>query len=300
MNSASGRAIALLVFASVLLGISPTATKLSYGEGANPQFVILFRSVLAAAGLSLFLLARGEALVIARHLIRETAMVGLLMLVGLGAALASLAYIDVSLATIIWYSHIFMIAIFNHAAGVSRLAARDVLLICLAFAGLSIALGASVAEVDPVGVGLAFASAVGIAAMILGGARLTRAVGPVRANVHLNLWAAVYLLVLVVGMSLSGGWAEPPRMPQGAWGWFLVSVTALTFTLGFLFFFVAAGIIGATRAAVITIIEPILMVLFAVALVGEFLTTWQWLGVAMVIGSLFAIEASQRRKGVTG
>jgi len=64
--------------------------------------------------------------------------------------------------------------------------------------------------------------------------------------------------------------------------------------LGDTLFFVGAAIIGATRAAMIGIVEPVLMILFAIMLVHEWLTAIQWLGVALVVLSLLVMEMPRK------
>ena len=64
--------------------------------------------------------------------------------------------------------------------------------------------------------------------------------------------------------------------------------------MGDTLFFVGAAIIGATRAAMIGIVEPVLPILYAIMLVHEWLTAIQWLGVALVVLSLLVMEMPRK------
>ncbi len=62
--------------------------------------------------------------------------------------------------------------------------------------------------------------------------------------------------------------------------------------MGYVLFFTGARIIGTTRAVILTVTEPIFANFLAILLVHEWLTPLQWLGVAVVIGSLLKLDSN--------
>lgn len=110
----------------------------------------------------------------------------------------------------------------------------------------------------------------------------------------MTLWAVlVFGLVAVVGPLTEI--VAAPALPQTLFGWASVAVVGITFALGYLCFFVSANIIGATRTSMLSISEPIMIILFAVLLVGEKAGVVQWIGIVIVIGSLVLTEGVGRQ-----
>lgn len=209
--------------------------------------------------------------------------------------MGAVAYIDVSLVSIIVFTHPLIIGIVNHVRGQSRLTVFDFMLMALAFFGLTMVLGVDFNMLNHTGLLLGLAASLGITVMILSTTDTALAIGPVRANLHMTIWATVYFIAFAV-FGPAVGLIEPLQVPLSLAGWFYILVAGVSFALGYLFFFVAATIIGATRASMLSIIEPIMMILFAVVLVGEWLTWIQWLGVALILGSLWVMETLSIRR----
>lgn len=292
--ASQARGLLWVAVAALFIGIMPNAAKLAYGAGANPIAVLLVRALTAAAGLAAFLRLRGESLAIPGPYVRRTALAGFAMLFSAGGGMGAVAYIDVSLASVIFFTYPFFVAGVNHLLGRTRLSVADLLCMVAAFLGLALALGVSLTGMNATGVVLALASSFGITAMVLATTETSLALGTVRANLHMTLWAGGYFAALAVFGPLSGA-MEPLRLPATAAGWFWLLAAGLSFTLGYLAFFASATILGATRASVLSILEPVMMIVLAVTLVGEVLSPAQVLGIGLVLGSLLALELVRRR-----
>ena len=275
----------------------PNTAKLAFGEGVNPQGLLVLRSVIGAAGMAAFLVARGQTLLISRRYILATALGGLSLAATAGGGMGAVAFIDVSLASVIIFTYPLFVAVVNHVRGEALVVRRDWGLLVLSLFGLALALGVSLDRLNATGVLLALLSSLGITVMVLLLSDTSRAVGAVRANLYMTMWGTLYFLLLGL-LGPMAGLIEPMAFPQSRWAWFLVLSAAGTFTLGYLLFFSATLIIGATRASMLSILEPIMMILFAIILVGEWLGPLQWLGMALVLGSLWVMEAfpAQRDK----
>jgi drug/metabolite transporter (DMT)-like permease len=84
------------------------------------------------------------------------------------------------------------------------------------------------------------------------------------------------------------------RLPVTLQGWTGFGGVAVAHTIGTVAFFVAIPFLGAVRAAMISNLEPVLGILFAMAVLGEAVSPLQALGIVLVIGSIFAMEVRRR------
>jgi drug/metabolite transporter (DMT)-like permease len=154
--------------------------------------------------------------------------------------------------------------------------------------GLALAIGFSFAKSNLLGIGLATLAMVVTAIVIVANARAMREAPALSIGFYMMLSAAVTLGVL---FALFGSLALPTTTL--AWMGFVgVAVAATTGTLAFMG---GMSFVGATRAAMISNLEPVLGVLFAIVVLGERITLLQAIGIIVVIGSIFVMEL--RREG---
>ena len=133
-----------------------------------------------------------------------------------------------------------------------------------------------------VGVAFSVASAVLYAGFTLVSGRLSQDLGAGQS-------AACLTLVAAVVMGLSGFFrplAWPVDVPPQAWFLYLGVVTA---ALALLAFSWGAARLSPTALTVATLLEPLTAVVLAALLLGETLAPLQWLGGAMLIGSIWVL-----------
>lgn len=132
------------------------------------------------------------------------------------------------------------------------------------------------------GVAFSVASAVLYAGFTLVSGRLSQDLGAGQS-------AACLTLVAAVVMGLSGFFrplAWPVDVPPQAWFLYLGVVTA---ALALLAFSWGAARLSPTALTVATLLEPLTAVVLAALLLGETLAPLQWLGGAMLIGSIWVL-----------
>jgi drug/metabolite transporter, DME family len=134
-----------------------------------------------------------------------------------------------------------------------------------------------------VGVGFSIASAVLYAGFTLVSGHLSQELGAGAA-------AGCLTLVAALTMGLAGLWrplAWPADVPPQAWFLYLCVVTA---ALALLAFSWGAARLSPTALTVATLVEPLTAVVLAALLLGERLGPGQWLGAALLIGSIWGLS----------
>ncbi|MEM7225216.1 MAG: DMT family transporter [Pseudomonadota bacterium] len=286
--SQSGRqtatGIAILLISAIAVAIMPSGAKLAYEAGSAPLTVLLLRCAIGV------LLLGSGALAVRGSLRIPRALLGRAVLTGLAASLMSygfygaIARIEISLAILIMFTHPFLIAGITHLRGDGSLGGRYLLCGLVAFGGLGLALAVDLSRLDPLGIGLAALGSLACTAMVLGNARLSQEVGSLLSNFYLTLISTAVFALALLG-------SGDVRLPSGTVGWLGAISTGVAFAVAYATFFAAARIIGVSRASLLSIIEPVFTILLAMALFGETLSALQWIGVALVLGGLFAAEA---------
>lgn len=283
--------IAVVLLSAILIALAPNAAKIAYLEGANPLAVVMLRHVVGAVFVALILTARSQWPSHGIETFKKSGAAGLAQVVAAFGLLGSVAYIDVSLAALIFYLHPFLVAVVESFKGTLRLNRLRIACIFGATAGLVLVLGVSFEFLDPTGVGLGIVGMISATIWVLLGSRLSQEVGPFPAGFYMTVWSIIYLLILAL-MGPELGLLEKMAFPETLIGWVAILAAGATTTLGLILFFAGAVIIGAGRASLLSLSEPVFAIFLAIILLHEWLTALQWIGVAIVVGSLVRFETA--------
>lgn len=160
-------------------------------------------------------------------------------------------------------------------------------------------------------------SLAGIAFVVLGSSEASHGVSSVPGDLLVlvgSLAWALYTVLLkpyterVPGLQLSAltmvGGAVPlalvalPQLTQAAWGsmpglgWAAMLYSGLfALVLAYLFWYRGVRVIGPTRSAIYSNLQPVIAVLFAWVMLGERPTVWQGVGTACIMASLLLTRA---------
>jgi drug/metabolite transporter (DMT)-like permease len=275
--------VGLILLSTISIAIVPSLAKFAYEDGSNTLSVITGRSALSLAITLLLVLALKKPLKIGKRPLLVSLAMGVAYAIMLYGYLGAVNYLAVNLVILIYFIHPLLVGFIVALIGQERLTLISMGALVAALAGLGLAIGFSLGNPSPRGLGLATIAMVMAALVVVGNARAIREAPALSVGFYMMLSAATTLGAL---FALFGALA----LPSTTLGWTGFVGVAVFSTVGTLTFLGGMATIGATRAAMISNIEPVLGVLFAVVTLGERLTYLQTVGIAIVIGAIFLME----------
>jgi drug/metabolite transporter (DMT)-like permease len=275
--------LALVVLSTVAIAIVPSFAKLAYDGGSNVLTVITVRTVFSAALTWLTMVSLRQTVRISRKPMLISLAMGVCYAIMLYGYLGAVAFIPINLVIVINFTHPLLVGLVVAILGDETISTRMIAALAAAFAGLGLAIGISLDALNIMGIALATLSTITCVIVILGSGRALKQAGGLAVVFYMMVSAAVTLALL---FPLFGTFA----LPSTTAGWIAFSGVAVGATIGTLAFFCALPIIGTVRATMITNIEPLLGIVFAVAILGEHISILQATGIAMVLASIAAME----------
>jgi drug/metabolite transporter (DMT)-like permease len=283
--------VLLVLLSGAAIAVVPTCAKLAFEANANTLTVVTLRGIVGIALMALFMAASGQSFRLPGRTLTPCAAAGLAHALVAYGFIGSVAYIPVSLAVLIYATHPIMLAFIFRWQGRERLTPRKLMLAFTVLVALALVLGGGLDEPNVTGVALAALASLAVCGVILLGARAQRD-GATSTQVNL-IMIAVATIVCGAVTTAGGAWS----LPSGVVGWLGLAGAGGGVTVGLVAFFAAFRFIGAVRATMLSNVEPLLGVLFAVAVLGERLSSLQWTGVALAVAALALFEASPSQRG---
>jgi len=274
---------ALVMLSAAAIAIVPSFARLAYDGGSDTVTVIAGRSIVTAVVCVLVTIMLGRPLWIPRRSLAISLGLGLLYAVHLYGLLGAVTYLPVNVAILIYFMHPLIIAVAAMSVVHERPSLLRIGALVAAIIGLGLAVGFTVGGVSMLGVALASMAALMAAAVITGSSVAMRDSDSLVVTSYMMLSAALCLAVFSLAQ-------DDVKLPVTAEGWLGFGGVVLSHTIGTLTFFGAIPLLGAVRAAMITNLEPVLGILFAMLILGERLSPVQGIGIILVIASIFAME----------
>jgi len=270
----------VLVFVSaVSFGFQPIFARFAYAQGVGVDELLFIRFLLAFLIMGT-LLAASHRLVLPKR-------TDLLALIILGALVyflqstfyfTALLFSPVAIVALLLYTYPVFVTLGAYVLGWEQVPRRLAGVFIIALIGLVLVANPFGTAIG-LGVFLAFASAIIYTIYILAGSKVLRRV---KGDV-----AAFYIMgAASVSFGITGALTSSIRLNWSFAGWFWVVTIALVCTvLAATTLFIGISKIGPSRAALISLIEPVTSVLLSLALFGNKLTISQWFGGLLIVVS---------------
>jgi drug/metabolite transporter (DMT)-like permease len=271
--------------AAGLYGLVPNFVRGAFNNGIPPVEATLFRTTVIAIAFAVIAAVQGERLRIPRGAWGGFAAQALATLVISVSYLASVQFIPVGLAVIIFFTFPVLITLFSPVIEGRSPGLKRLIIAVMAFAGLVVAIGPSFGALDLRGVGLATLAALGGVVQFFTGRSISRHVTPAvfGSLVHLVIWPATLIVALYVG----GGTLQ--MLPGGGGtrlGMYFLAGVAAVYVLAYMLQMLSLRFAPASRVAPFYNLEPIVTTICAGLLLGERLTLNQYAGAGIVLAAL--------------
>ena len=279
-------AVAAAVLTPISLGLAPIFGKMAIMDGADPFSVAAVRTVIAAGLLwLLFAIFARKYLYIYPAGLLGCIVVGVVNGIGSLFFYSGLGMLDASLVQLLNGTYV-VFAVMLARVGGEPVDARTIARVGLALAGIILIAGLGSAPVNWLGVGLMLGCAILFAGTLVLSQYVMYEMPAQTASVYILTVMAVVVLVawLAAGTPMSSTVASVALWP--------VLLLGFTTAASRLLMFASVQIFGSLRTVIIAILEVGVTLILAYFILGERLTAAQWVGVALMGGSLFLVRGS--------
>jgi probable blue pigment (indigoidine) exporter len=191
--------------------------------------------------------------------------------------------VTVPVAILTYFIYPLLTGIIGALIGIDKLGWRGAAAAIVAFLGLALIVGAQPGDIALSGVAFALGAGCLRTAVLL----ISRAALAGADSRLLSWYSQLSSTIIFVVVSLAAwNW----HSPQTGFGWLALLVVSVTVTVAVLTLFISINRIGPFRSALIMNLEPLLATILSAFLLGEFMTAWQVLGGAIMLGALVTFQ----------
>jgi drug/metabolite transporter (DMT)-like permease len=280
--------LAIVIASALLFSIAVTAVPRIYADGGNPYGLLVVRNLGFAAILALVLSIFGHGVRLAPKERHGSFLIGLVFAGQSWCFYHSIALLSVGLSTLIVFIYPLIVALVMRTRHGEALGWGKIAALLTALIGLALALDVRASALDWRGVALAFLAAFGSTAMAVVGARVLGNADSWRMTMYMCLATGVALLAI----ALMG---EGLTFPKSEKGLFALGIAMLFYTIAITGYFRGLQMIGPSRTAMASNVEPIGTLLLAAIVWGDPLGPWQILGASLVVGAILVTQRAAVR-----
>ncbi len=286
-----GSAAALM--SAVAFSSNVALSKLAYDFGTNLHALNLIRAAVFLGCLLVAVWLSGSQVSINRNELYRCLALGVLLCAEMYLLLASILFIPVALAILVFYTYPIMIALWTWRTGQCHFSYFGLGVMALAFIGLIITLTGSgrllVGWDDRNGIALAFIAAICLAAILLLSERVL-ARQPAKIMMLYMLFGATAVVGFVSLFIAELTW------PASLQGWLALCGSAVLYVVATLLLFKAVDLVGSLQTAIIDNTSPVWAMILGVIVLGQWLTAQQVMGASVTVAAVMLLQWIARPK----
>ena len=281
------------LMSAVAFSTNVALSRLAYNFGTNLHALNLIRAVVFLAVLIVAVWLSGSRVSIERKELYRCLVLGILLCAEMYLLLASILFIPVALAILVFYTYPIMIAVWTWRTGRSHFSYFGLSVMMVAFIGLITTLAGSdgllVGWDGRNGIALAFIAAICLAALLLLSERvLERQSAKIMMLYMLLSTTAVVGFVSIFIVELT--W------PTSTGGWLALGGSAVFYVVATLLLFKAVDLVGSLQTAIIDNTSPVWAMILGVIILGQWLTVQQVIGASITVTAVMLLQWLTRPK----
>lgn len=278
------RGVVMAMLTPVFLGVAPIFGKMAINAGADPFSVAALRTLTAIAILwTVYLIFMRRFVFVSPAGLMGCIVIGGINGLGALCYYSGLGRLDAGLVQLLNGMYL-VVAIILASIGGARIDGRTLLRVGLAVAALIILTGFGERRVDFVGVGLMLGSAV----MFAGTISLSQYVLYEVPSQTMALYSLTTMAVVVSMVWLAIG--QPVPMDAAALAVAPIIILGITTALSRLAMYAGVKFLGGMQTAIMAVAEIGVALILSALVLGERLTPFQWVGVALLASCLLLIR----------
>lgn len=277
--------------AAAFYGLMPNFVRAAYDHGIPAVEATFFRTLVLVLVFGALVVLRRERLTFPRSAWPSLAAQAMSTLLISVCYLASVQFIPVGLAVVIFFTFPVFIMLASPLVEGQAPGFIRIMLALLAFAGLVMALGPSFAGLDPRGIVLAFLAALGGVVQFFSGNAISRHLTPLAFGAIVHI--AILPFTLAIALLAGGGTLHILSGLTSA-HIFLAGIAAI-YIAAYLLHMLSLRFARASQVAPFFNLEPVVTTVVAGLLLGEALSPGQYVGGMLVLAALVAAGFLGRR-----
>lgn len=282
--------IILILISACSFAMMPILAVYAYQGKVSVNTVLFLRFGLAALIFFIYMAIKTDKIVITRSHLRSLLFIGgILYTLQASLYFESVKYIPTSIQALLFYVYPIFVAVLSFLVDRERPALKIIASIFISLIGLCLVLGTSFNMLNIWGAFLAIGAAAVYAVYIIISSRITRDGSPIVNSAFITLSAAFAFLVMgLAGNSLSFSFNKAAWLPILGIVLFSTVISIFTFLRGL-------ALLGSTKAAILSMVEPLATIVFSSIVFHDTLSPLQWLGGIMVLlGAVMVIIATDK------
>lgn len=286
------RGYLLVIISAMGFGLIPIFALYAYNSQVSLTTLLFLRFAIATLFFFGYILLKKQKLALNKYqLLSLFILGGVLYTLQSTFYFSSVKFIPASLAALLLYLYPVFVTILSSYINKEKISKKLIVSITISLIGMVMVLGSPKGEINLAGVLLAIGSGIIYSIYIIFGNRVALNVHPVISSAFISLFASLSFLI-------GGLFTNSLSLNFEAMGWLPIIGTALfSGVIAIFTFFVGMTIIGPTKASILSMIEPVVTILFSTLLLNEKMSFLQFIGGIIVLtGAVLVILVREKTK----